>query len=136
ARRRSEVKKEIIHIPVLSDGAQKRGVPLSFVVKAGDFLHVSGMPPINLQTGAIETGDIHKQTEISLEPLNHCLEIPASPLDKVFKTTIFITNSAYFEDVNRIYARYFSKDPPARSFCTVGSWPMKFDIEIECVAIA
>lgn len=31
---------------------------------------------------------------------------------------------------------YFSVNPPARSFVPVASWPMEFNIEIECVAVA
>ena len=33
------------------------------------------------------------------------------------------------------YKTYFKNDPPARTFAVVGSWPMNFDIEIECVAV-
>ena len=41
-----------------------------------------------------------------------------------------------FPTINKVYARYFPTDPPARTFVTVGSWPMEFDVEIECVALA
>ncbi|TIW84037.1 MAG: RidA family protein, partial [Mesorhizobium sp.] len=34
-----------------------------------------------------------------------------------------------------VYALYFSVNAPARSFVPVASWPMEFDIEIECVAV-
>ena len=57
-------------------------------------------------------------------------------MDKVLKVTVYASNSAYFSTINKVYARYFSDDPPARTFVTVGSWPMEFDIEIECVALA
>lgn len=49
---------------------------------------------------------------------------------------IYVTNVAYFSTINEIYARYFPAEPPARSFVAVGSWPMEFDIEIECIALA
>lgn len=130
------MQKEIIRVPVLSDSVEKRNVSLSLVVKAGDFLFVSGVPPLNVQTGAIERGDIRQQTELCLEVLKRCLEAAGSTLDKVVKTTILLTNAAYSDDVNEIYGKYFPHNPPARTFCTVGSWPMKFDIEIDCIAIA
>jgi enamine deaminase RidA (YjgF/YER057c/UK114 family) len=50
--------------------------------------------------------------------------------------TVFAANSGYFARINEIYRRYFPHQPPARTFVTVGSWPMEFDIEIECVALA
>ena len=51
------------------------------------------------------------------------------------KTTVFCANSGYFDQVNDVYREYFPIDPPASTFVTVGSWPMAFDIEIECIAI-
>ena len=52
------------------------------------------------------------------------------------KATVYVSNAAHFAKVNRAYARYFPDKPPARTFVAVGSWPMEFDIEIECVALA
>ena len=37
--------------------------------------------------------------------------------------------------INEIYGRYFTSNFPARTFVPVASWPMEFDIEIDCVAI-
>ena len=71
-----------------------------------------------------------------LDSLKAVLEASGSSLDQVVKAIIFISNSAYFPTVNGIYKEYFPKDPPARTFTTVGSWPWEFDIEIECVALA
>jgi 2-iminobutanoate/2-iminopropanoate deaminase len=45
-------------------------------------------------------------------------------------------NSGFYNAVNLVYAKYFSVNPPARGFVPVASWPMDFDIEIECVAVA
>jgi 2-iminobutanoate/2-iminopropanoate deaminase len=65
-----------------------------------------------------------------------CLEAAGSSMDKVVKTTVFCTNTAWFDVFNTIYREYFEVDPPARTFVNVGSWPHPFDIEIECIAIA
>lgn len=130
------MKKEIIHVPVISDFLKKKGVALSPVVKAGDFIFVAGLPAMDPKTGEIPVADIKTQTRMACETIKRALEAAGSSLDKVVNATIYITNSAYFEDVNAIYGEYFKKDPPARVFCTVGSWPWKFDIEISCIAIA
>jgi len=128
--------KETDSVPVISDMLAKAGIPLSPAVKANGFIFVSGAPPIDLATGAIVTGDIVRQTEASLDNLKATLEAAGSSLDKVVKVTIFAANSAYYGTINKVYARYFSGDPPARTFVTVASWPMEFDIEIECIALA
>lgn len=129
-------RKQVVPIPGLSDAVARGGVPLSIMVRAGDFLFCSGLPPLDPKTGELIRGDIVTQTRAVLEALRHALETAGSSLDKVVKTTIFITNAAYFRTVNEIYRSYFPHDPPARSFVAMASWPLEFDIEIECVALA
>ena len=129
------IEKQVYRVGKLSESLEAGKVPLSPVVRAGDFVFVSGQPPIDQQTGKVERMDVAKQTEQVLENVKLCLETAGSSLDKMVKCTVYITNAAYFATVNEVYARYFPKDPPARSFVVVGSWPMEFDVEIECVAI-
>ena len=128
--------KEIIEIPVISDAIRNNNVPLSPVVRANGFVFVSGLPPLDLKTGQLIKGDIEAQTVASLECVKHALVTAGTSLDNVVKTTVYISNSAYFPTFNRIYARYFPDKPPARTFVTVGSWPWEFDIEVECIALA
>lgn len=130
------MKKEIVRVPGLTDAVAKTGAPLSILVRAGDMLYCSGLPPLDPKTGEIVKGDIPTQTRAVLDAMKHALEHAGSSLDKVVKTTVFITNAAYFKTVNEIYHEYFPKDPPARTFVPMASWPLEFDIEIECVAIA
>lgn len=130
------MKKEIIRVPGLTDAVAKTGAPLSILVKAGDFLYCSGLPPLDPKTGELIKGDIPTQTRAVLDAMKYALEHAGSSMDKVVKTTVFITNAAYFKTVNEIYREYFPKDPPARTFVPMASWPLEFDIEIECVALA
>lgn len=130
------MEKTVIYIPKLSEALEKVGVPLSPCVRAGDLLFISGLPPLDLESGTMLKGDIAAQTEQVMKNIQHTLEAAGSSLDKVVKANVFITNAAYFRTVNDIYRRYFPKDPPARTFVAMASWPMEFDIEIECTAIA
>ena len=128
--------KETVRVSPISDAIEQAKVPLSAAVKANGFVFVSGMPPIDRASGRMVRGDIVAQTEACLENVKAALEAAGSSLDKVVKVTIYAANAAYYATINQAYARYFSVDPPARTFVTVGSWPMEFDIEIECVALA
>ena len=128
--------KEVVRVPMISDVLEKAGVPLSAAIRANGFVFVSGTPPIDLKKGALVSGDIVTQTEACLVGLKASLEAAGSSLEKVVKVTIYASNSAYYGTINKVYARYFPKDPPARTFVTVASWPMEFDIEIECTALA
>jgi 2-iminobutanoate/2-iminopropanoate deaminase len=128
--------KEIVRVPGLSDAVEKVGVPLSIATRGAGLVFVSGIPPMDPKTGGLVAGDIAVQTTTCLNSMKAALEAAGSSLDKVLKVTIYASNSAYYGTINRIYAQYFPKNPPARTFVTVASWPMEFDIEIECTALA
>lgn len=128
--------KQIVNVSPISEALAKNKVPLSPAVKANGFVFVSGLPPFDRETGAMVKGGIEAQTQASLENVKAALEAAGSSLEKVVKVTIYVANAAWFPTVNAIYARYFPHDPPARTFVAVGSWPLEFDIEVECIALA
>ena len=128
--------KEIVEVPVLSAAVRALGVPLSLVTKAAGLVFVSGTPPLDLATGRLVKGDIEVQTEASLKALKHCLEAAGTSLDNVVMVRIYAVNAGFYGAINRVYARYFPENAPSRTFVPVASWPMEFDIEIECVAVA
>ena len=127
--------KEIVEVPVLSAAVRALGVPLSLVTKAAGLVFVSGTPPLDLTTGRLVKGDIEVQTEASLKALKHCLEAAGTSLDNVVMVRIYAVNAGFYGAINRVYARYFPENAPSRTFVPVASWPMEFDIEIECVAV-
>jgi reactive intermediate/imine deaminase len=127
--------KQVVHVPGISEGLIAKKVPISPAVKANGFVFVSGMPPMDVTTGEFVKGDIAKQTKYALEAVKHVLGAAGSSMDKVVSVRIYVTNAAYFGTINDIYKTYFAANPPTRTFVTVGSWPMEFDIEIECVAL-
>ncbi len=128
-------KKQTFRVGKLSDALDAARVPLSAVVKANGFVFVSGQPPLDSATGELVRGDIRTQTRYVLDNVKLCLETAGSSLDKVVKCNVYVTNIAYYDAVNEIYAEYFPSEPPARTFAAVASWPWEFDIEIECIAL-
>jgi 2-iminobutanoate/2-iminopropanoate deaminase len=127
--------KTVYRVGKLSEALDAANVPLSPAVKANGFVFVSGQPPLDAATGELVRGDIRIQTRYVLDNVKLCLETAGSSLDKVVKCNVYVTNIAYYDAVNEIYAEYFPTDPPARTFAAVASWPWEFDIEIECVAL-
>jgi 2-iminobutanoate/2-iminopropanoate deaminase len=114
----------------------KHDVPISAAVKANGFVFVAGTPPIDPDNGKLVNGDIEQQTGTVMRHLEKVLTASGSSSDRVVKVTLLAANSANFARINEVYHRYFPHQPPARTFVTVGSWPMEFDIEIECVSLA
>jgi enamine deaminase RidA (YjgF/YER057c/UK114 family) len=74
--RRSTIVKDIIEVPVLSEGVGKVGVPLSMVTRANGFVFVSGTPPFDLTTGKLVRGDIEVQITFDREGLTSRMEAP------------------------------------------------------------
>lgn len=127
---------EMIRVPNISDFLEGNKVPISPAIRANGFLFISGAPPIDPDTGELVRGDIATQTDVVMRHIGAILKASDSSFDKVVKVTIYCTNSAYFRIVNEVYMKYFGDHKPTRTFVTVASWPMEFDIEIECMAVA
>ncbi len=102
----------------------------------GDFIFTSGQIPINPATGDLIEGGILEQTRQSLENLKAILEEAGSGMDKVIKTTCFLSDIANFNPMNEVYAQYFTEGAyPSRSAFEVAALPKGALIEIEAVAM-
>jgi enamine deaminase RidA (YjgF/YER057c/UK114 family) len=128
------MRREIIEVPVISEAIRRLGAPTSALARAGDLLFTCGMPPIDIVTGEIVTGDIETQTKASLDALDIVLRHGGSSFDQVVKAVIFVTDPAVMGGVNAVYRTRFANGFPARTSAAIRPWPLPFDIEIECVA--
>ena len=108
--------------------------PYSQAIEVGDFIYTSGQIPIDPTTGTFAEGGIKEQTRQSLQNIKAILEEAGSAMEKVIKTTVFLSDMNYFADMNSIYAEFFSEPYPARSAVAVKALPKKALIEIEVVA--
>ena len=110
--------------------------PYSQAVKCDGLIFSSGQIPLSPSTGSLITGSIQDQTRQILANISSLLKDQGLGLDSIVKTNIFLTDLAYFEDVNEVYAELFSPPYPARSTVQVSALPMGSAIEIEFIAKA
>ena len=126
------LKRDVIH----TDSAPKAIGPYSQAIRAGDFIYAAGQTPIDPATGNLVEGEIETQTRRVLDNIKAVLAAAGSGLDKVVKTTVFMTNLGDFARMNAVYAEYFPANPPARATVQVSALPKGAMVEIECVALA
>jgi 2-iminobutanoate/2-iminopropanoate deaminase len=119
---------------IATDKAPAAIGPYSQAVKVGNLLFTSGMIPIDPATNTLVEGGIEVQAERALMNVKALLEESGSSLDKVVKTVVFIKDMNDFAKVNEIYAKYFTKDFPARSCVEVARLPKDVLIEMEAIA--
>jgi len=110
--------------------------PYSQAIRANGFLFVSGQIPIQPETGALIQGDIAIQTRQVMQNLSAILEAAGSGLQKVVKTTIYLTNLDDFSRFNQVYAEYFGEVKPARATVQVARLPREVLVEIDAVAVS
>ena len=120
--------------PITTEQAPAAIGPYSQAIVANAMVYCSGQIPINPASGNIESEDIAAQTMQVLSNLRAVLTAAGSGLDKVVKTTIFLTDLNDFQIVNSIYAEAFGTHKPARSTVQVVRLPRAAKIEIEAIA--
>lgn len=108
--------------------------PYSQGYAANGFVFVSGQLPINPETGALVAEDISEMTRQSMRNIAVVLEQAGSSLDKIVKTTIFVTDLSVFSAVNAAYAEFFKESLPARACVQVAALPKGASVEIEAIA--
>jgi 2-iminobutanoate/2-iminopropanoate deaminase len=126
------MKKQIIQ----TAGAPAPIGPYSQAVLAGDTLFLSGQIAIDPETGNLETTDIETETERVMQNLQAVLKTAGMDFSQVVKTSIFLSDMAFFSRVNEVYGKYFSRDFPARETVAVKTLPKEVHVEISMIAVA
>jgi 2-iminobutanoate/2-iminopropanoate deaminase len=110
--------------------------PYSQAIRTNGLIFISGQIPVQPETGLVVEGGIEAQTHQVLKNLSAILHAAGSGLDKVVKTTVFLTNLDDFSAFNRVYGEYFGKAKPTRATVQVSRLPKEVLLEIEAIAIA
>jgi len=121
--------------PVHTDQAPAAVGPYSQAIIANGFIFTAGQGGLIPGTKTPVEGGTGAQTRQVMENLKAILEAAGSSMDKVVKSTVFLTNLDDFAAMNEVYGSYFGDQPPARSTVQVSRLPLGISVEIEVVAL-
>ena len=115
--------------------------------KVGNLLFLSGVGPRERGTkkipgveldanGNILSYDIAAQCHSVFQNVKNILVEAGSSWDKLVDVTVFLTNMRTdFPIYNKLWAEYFSENPPCRTTLEVNCLPTPIAIELKCVAV-
>jgi len=119
-----------------SDRAPAPVGPYSQAIVAGDLVFCAGQLPLDPASGELVGGDdVRAQTRRVIDNLSAVLSASDSALDRVTKTTVFLTDIKDFTAMNEVYAERFASHRPARSTVEVSGLARGAKVEIECIAV-
>lgn len=113
-----------------------QGAPYSQAIHANGFVFVSGQLSLEPDHAEIVGESIQEQTEKVFDNLQAILEEAGSGLDRIVKTTVYLTDLGEFAGMNEVYARRVGEPFPARATIEISKLPSGAKVEIEAIALA
>ncbi|HYW29291.1 MAG TPA: RidA family protein [Gaiellales bacterium] len=104
------------------------------IVAEGRFVYVSGQGAI--RAGRYEGGSVADETRLAIENLFRILEAAGCTPADVVRCGVYLTDMAWFDQMNAAYMELFPEPRPARTTIGVASLPGGIRVEIDCVAVA
>ena len=111
--------------------------PYNQAIKIGNILFISGqvaMDPGN--NNQLIKSSINDETHQVMKNLSAILKEANMDFLNVVKTTIFLSDMSYFNEVNNIYGSYLKEgQEPARETVAVKTLPKEVNVEISIIAV-
>ena len=93
-------------------------------------LFCSGQVAIVPETGELEMSSIQAETHQVMKNIKAVLAEAGAELSQVVKSSIFLSEMRFFEEMNEVYGSYFTGDYPARETVAVKTLPKSVNVEI------
>lgn len=119
---------------IYTDNAPAPIGPYNQAILAGDTLYVSGQIAIDPKSGDLVMSSIQEETKQVLENLKAVITAAGMQMTNIVKCSIFIADMGQFQEINEVYATYFSEEPPSRETVQVACLPKNVNIEISAIA--
>lgn len=109
--------------------------PYSSAIQVDNLLFTAGQLGIDPLTNQFAGETTQEQTRQALTNLSTILEAAGFSFGDVVKTTVYLADINEFQQMNEIYAEFFTAPYPARSAFQVAALPRGGKVEIEAIAV-
>ncbi len=110
--------------------------PYNQAVKINNMLFISGQVAIDPNNNELVNSSINNETHQVMKNLSAILQEAGMDFTNVVKSTIFLSDMSYFNEVNIAYGSYLKDgEEPARETVAVKTLPKEVNIEISMIAV-
>ena len=106
--------------------------PYSQGIITENYVFTAGQRPQDPITGEIKK-DIKDQTRQVIKNIESILKESGCSLEDVVRTTVYLSDIKYFDEMNSVYKEMFSEPFPTRT--TIGVQLRGIDVEIDAIAL-
>ncbi|MDC0579655.1 RidA family protein [Bacteroidia bacterium] len=108
--------------------------PYSQAVLVNGTLYCSGQIAIDPLSGDLILSSIEEETEQVMKNIGAVLGAANMGYEHVVKCSIFMSSMEHYDEINEVYTRYFTSNPPAREAVAVKTLPKNMNVEISIIA--
>jgi enamine deaminase RidA (YjgF/YER057c/UK114 family) len=119
---------------ILPAGWTKPTSPYNYAIRSGDTLFLSGLVSRSGRDNSVVQGDMAVQVKTALDNAGEILKAAGMTMADVVSARCYITDTAAFQDMNKVYRTYFPTAPPSRA-TLVTRLPGAFNYEVTLVAV-
>lgn len=118
---------------IRSSKIAESSTPFSQAIKEGNRVYVSGQVGFDRE-GSLVGDDFDSQLTQTLANVSYILDEAGSSLDKVIKTTAYLTDANNFESFNKLYGEIMPQPYPARTTVITDLALDELLVEIDVIA--
>ena len=110
--------------------------PYNQAILKNNMLFISGQIALDPISMTLKNSSIMDETHQVMKNLRNILIEAKMDFKNVVKSSIFLSDMSYFNDVNEVYGSYLETGKePARETIAVKTLPMNVNVEISMIAI-
>ena len=110
--------------------------PYNQAILKNNMLFISGQIALDPISMTLKNTSIRDETHQVMKNLKNILVEAEMSFDNVVKSSIFLSDMSYFNEVNEVYGSYLETGmEPARETIAVKTLPMNVNVEISMIAV-